>query len=176
MNMDQPRKRLFPKGQVLVFGLVFSMLLVGASLVAPVLPGGSRIANVAHASGGGAPSATITIASPATLSGARTMVLVSGTYSCSTGGETLLVGFVSVELFQAGRQIVASSGSFNFFDCPQTNGIPTIINFQIAVTPFGGSAPFHGGRAVAVGTITLNFASGLSFVASTGNQVISIKG
>jgi hypothetical protein len=172
--LKEPRKHLFAKGRVLVLSLVFSLLLVGASLVAPGLLGGSRTANVAHASGGGTPpSGTVTVASPVPISLARTSLLVSGTFSCTSGSEVFFVGELTVEITQAGRSIVQAINQPPMLVTACDQGV---VPYQVVVTPFGGSPKFHGGSAVANATLTLNFESGAQVVASTGDQVIRIQG
>ena len=77
MDRKQPRKSWFSRGRVIGIGLVFgTLVLVSAMLVSHALPGASRVANVAHASGGGGESCVPT----------------SGP-SCHFNGNTALVNF-----------------------------------------------------------------------------------
>jgi len=75
----------------------------------------------------------------------------------------------------AGRQIVQGFGNFNLTTCDGT-----AQSFQVAVTLFPPSAPFHGGPATATGALIVNFldAFGNSVQAQvfTGPQVIRITG
>lgn len=136
---------------------------------------------LAQASGGGGggtscPGCSIVVASSGQLI-ARTTVLISATAICTVpAGLTFQDAFGGVGITQAsGRQIVQSFGNFNLTTCDGT-----AQTFQVAVTPFPPSAPFHGGPATATGELFVNFldALGNSVQAQvfTSPQVILIRG
>ena len=172
MTMNQPRKRLLAKGRVLVLSLVFTMLLVGASLVAPFLLGGSRTAHVAYAAG-----ASVTV-SAAQLSSAKTAVLLTLTVTCSIpSGDMVTSASVGAQVFQVSHQQVTTGST--------GTGFPALCDatphsFPVTVGPGAGAAPFHGGPATAMVNITVFFmdpSGGISMLsADNGTQVIRIKG
>jgi hypothetical protein len=110
----------------------------------------------AHAQSGTTLTTTFTVASPAKLL-ARTTLQISGTASCTLpDGATLIEqpgGTVTVSQ-ASGRQIIkADSGSFSL----GTTCDGTPHTFQVFATPPPGSAPFHGGSAIATGTIFVSW-------------------
>jgi hypothetical protein len=141
-----------------------------------VLAGSLAFRGTAHAQSGNTATATFTIASTAKLI-ARTTLQMSVTASCTLPvGATLFESNGSMTISQAsGRQIVQA---FNQFAPPTCDG--TAYTFQVFFTPPAGSAPFHGGRAIAIGGISIFYtdASGNNNFVSAGvsNQTISIKG
>lgn len=173
--IHQPQGRPLPKARVLVLSLVFSLLLVGASVVAPGLLGGSRTANVAYAGEMPPPTGSVTVASPAKLTLAKTTVLVSGTFSCTSNQNAFSSGSLVVTLTQTqvGKQTVQGNNPIPLTVTVCDQGV---VTYQVAVTPFG-STPFKGGPTVANATLTLNFNfGGTTFAVSTGNQTIRING
>ncbi len=146
--------------------LTVLLLVLAVSLVRP---------GTAHAQSG----ATITIASTGHLI-ARTTVQISTTVSCTPpAGMTYQFAGVGVTISQAsGRQIVQAEGSFDSFPLTPCDG--TAHTLQVEATPQAGSAPFHGGPALATAGFDVVYidASGNQFVlsASTPLQVIRIKG
>ncbi len=146
--------------------------------VSQVHPGLAQAQISSGGGGGGAscPGCSIVVASSGRLL-ARTTVLISATAICTVpAGLTFQNGFGDVGITQAsGRQIVQGFGNFNLTTCDGT-----AQSFQVAVTLFPPSAPFHGGPATATGALIVNFldAFGNSVQAQvfTGPQVIRITG
>jgi hypothetical protein len=144
--------------------LMVPLLVLTASLMRP---------GIAHAQSGD----TITLASTAKLI-ARTSVQISGTTTCSIpAGATLIEAGGDVTITQASGQVIVSA--FGFISSPVIcDG--TARTFQATVTPPAGSAPYHGGPAVAFGDVLVDYidASG-AFIetgGSAGPQTITIQG
>jgi hypothetical protein len=141
-----------------------------------VLAASLELPGTAHAQSG--VTAAVTVASPVHLI-ARTTVQISGTATCTLPAGATLLGSAGgdVTISQAsGRQIVqADSGFFSLTSCDGT-----VFTFQVFATPPAGSAPFHGGPAIATGTLSFDWIDALGNDHEeqlfTDPQAISIQG
>jgi hypothetical protein len=163
MNMQQRRLNGWRRLALMpLLLLAVLMLILAGSLV---------LRGTAHAQSGN----SITLASSGQLI-ARTTVQISVTATCTVPeGTTIVESSGEVDISQAsGREIVQGSGVFS----PICDG--KAHTFQVFVTPPAGSAPFHGGPAIASAHFFVGFvnASGTfgSVVAGTGPQTIRIRG
>ena len=149
------------------------LLLLAVLLL--VLAASLELRGTAHAQSG--ITGAVTVASPAQLI-ARTTLQISATATCTLpAGATLLesVGG-SVEISQASAQvIVQAGGGFSLTTCDGT-----LQTFQVFATPPAGSAPFHGGPAIATGSLFISWFDALGNFhedqLSSGPQAISIQG
>jgi hypothetical protein len=167
MNMRQKRLNGWWRSALMPLLLLAVLMLV--------LAGSLVFRGTAHAQNGF--TGTVTVASPMKLI-ARTTLKVSGTVSCTLPGDVanLQASGGTVDVSQAsGRQIVKAEGVFFPLNCDGT-----AHTFQAFLTPPAGSAPFHGGSAIA--TISLSAiwqdTSGNFFddTVNTGPLTIKISG
>jgi len=173
------KQRRFNGWRRLLAGSLLPLALLVVLTVSQVHPGLAQAQKSSGGGGGGGascPGCSIVVASSGQLL-ARTTVLISATAICTVpAGFTFQNGFGGVGITQAsGRQIVQGFGNFNLTTCDGT-----AQTFQVAVTLFPPSAPFHGGPATATGELIVNFldALGNSVQAQvfTSPQVIRIRG
>lgn len=169
MNMRQRRLNGWRRSALMPLLLLAVLMLV--------LAGSLGARGTAHAQSGPTPTVTLAVASPAKLI-SRTTLQISGTASCTLPVGATLSGqpFGDVTVTQAsGRQIVKASGGFNFATCDGTT-----YTFQTFATPPAGSAPFHGGSAIATGEIIVDWIDALGnfqeCFCGTGTQNIRIRG
>lgn len=146
--------------------LAVLMLVLAASL---------ELRGTAHAQSGS--TGAVTVASPAKLI-ARTTLQISGTATCTLpAGATLLesVGGSVVISQASGREIIQAGGGFSLTTC---DGM--VHTFQAFATPQAGSAPFHGGPAIATGSLFISWFDALGNFHEdqlpSGPQAISIQG
>lgn len=126
-------------------------LLLAALLL--VLAGSMAFSGTAIASAQS--SNVVTVASSGQLL-ARTTVQITGTASCTLPeGTTLSFVSVGINISQAsGREIVQGYG---WGDASTMICDGTVYPFQVFVTPSAGSAPFHGGPALATATLIVEW-------------------
>lgn len=123
-------------------------------------------------------SGAVTFASTGHLI-ARTTVHLTGTASCllPEGATSVESVGLNVAITQAsGREIVQGVGGASL----ALNCDGTVSPFQLFVTPSSGSAPFHGGSAIATGTLSVIWIDASGFFhedqVSSGPVVIKITG
>ena len=140
-----------------------------------VLAGSLGLRGTAHAQSVNAATVTITISSPAKLI-ARTTLQISLTVSCTLpAGATLPSASASVGVTQASGRVIVSAGGGSPITCDGT-----AQTLQVFATPSVGSAPFHGGSAIATGGAIVEYLDALGNFQeegfSTNPQVIKISG
>lgn len=167
MNMQQRRVNSWRLVLLPLLVLTISMLVLAGYL------GFSNTAT-AYAQSSGA----VAFASSGHLI-ARTTVQITGTASCLLPENATLVESVglNVEITQAsGREIVQGVGGASLTMLCDGKVSP----FQLFVTPSSGSAPFHGGSAIATGTLSVIWIDASGFFhadqISSGPEVIKITG